>query len=55
MIAPIISKDAIREKWFLSDIKTRILLIACQLTDDPNYNKEDTITDLIKITEALDC
>lgn len=44
----------IQKAWFMSDIKTRILLVAFELSDDPNYSREMAIRDLVKITEPLD-
>ena len=47
-------KEQLQKAWFMSEIKTRILRVAFELSDDPNYSKEQAIKDLIKITEPID-
>lgn len=46
--------NQLQKSWFLSDIKTQILRVAFELSDNPHYTKEQAITDLIKITDPID-
>jgi virulence-associated protein VapD len=47
-------QQSIQKAWFLSDIRTQILRIAFELSDDPSYSKDQAIEDLIKIIEPID-
>lgn len=47
-------KEQLQKAWFISEIKTQILQVAFELSDDPNHSKEQAIKDLIKITEPID-
>lgn len=47
-------KEQLQKVWFMSEIKTQILRVAFELSDDSNYRKEQAIKDLIKITEPID-
>nr|BDD46668.1 hypothetical protein 11 [Bacillales bacterium] len=45
---------SLAQKHLISDIKTRVLRVAYELQDDPNYTKEDAIKDLDEIVNILD-
>ncbi|WP_339063608.1 hypothetical protein [Tepidibacillus marianensis] len=47
------TKEELQQTWFLNDIKTRVLEVAFNLSDDTNYNKESAIETLIEIADIL--
>lgn len=48
------SKEIIAQQHLISDIKTRVLRVAYELSDDDLYTKNDAISDLSKLAEMLD-
>jgi hypothetical protein len=49
----LINED-LRQLWFQTDIRSQILRVAFELSDDPQYSKGNAIDDLLKITEILE-
>lgn len=46
--------EIIAQQHLISDIKTRVLRVAYELSDDDQYTNNDAISDLSKLAEMLD-
>lgn len=46
--------DELHTKWILSDMKSRLIQITCNLLDDQVYIENDIIYSLLEVVELID-
>lgn len=46
--------DELHTKWLLSDMKSRLIQITCNLLDDQVYIENDIIYSLLEVVELID-
>lgn len=46
--------NELQQKWFLNDMKRKIIQTVCFLMDDEVYTKNDAVCDLLDVIASID-